>query len=1308
LLPIGIWGELWVGGAGVSLGYLNSPELTSEKFYRFDRTYTIYKTGDLARWLPDGTIEFSGRIDRQVKIRGFRIELGEIESLLRRHESVKEVIVTVRGSHEDKYLCAYFISCSGPGETLTAEALRDYLTVRLPGYMVPSYFVELDAMPLTPNGKIDKDALPEPGSVLPTDYSGPENTIQEQLVEIWSEVLTIEKNLLSIDADFFNIGGQSLKATVLQSRIHKEMNVKIQLADIFAAPTIRELSRYIQDAEKEHFTAVNPAEKREYYTLFPAQKRLYILDQIGAAYNMTSAWTLKGELNCLRLEEALKRLIQRHESLRTSIIIIDGEPVQEISDSVEFSLEYFEKTRGGIEDIIRPFDLSHAPLMRVGLIREEESKNTLVLDMHHIISDGTSLGLFIKELMDLYDQRDLPALRLQYKDYSEWHKKKSEINALQRQEEYWTEQFHSEVPVLNLPYDFPRPAVQSYDGRTLKFKMGRGETDGLKGLAAAEDATLYMVLLALFNVLIAKLSGNEDIVLGTPIAGRRHADFEPIIGMFVGTLALRNYPTPEKTFREFFREVKGRTLEAFENQGFQFEDLVEKVLVTRDLGRNPLFDVMFSMQNMDRQSLSVTGLEVEMIPLENRVANFDLFLQAVEKGDGLTLLLTFCTRLFKEETVQQFTGYFREMISLLIENPEMRISAVGIIPEIEKRRILEEFNRTGGDFPAEKTLHRIFEEQAQRTPDAAALIRSDMTGMSYKELEQKAGRLAVQLIERGILPGDIAAVKMERSFEMVISIFAILKAGAAYLPIDPDYPGERIRYILADSRAKILLSELPESNSVEGKGRALPAGSSADIAYVIFTSGSTGKPKGTLVSHRSAVNILHHLEELYPIRERGVYLLKTNYTFDVSVTELFGWFFGGGQLAILPPGGEKDPGTIVEIIKRFNVTHVNFVPSMLSLFLGSLDAVSARDLRSVRYIFVAGEVFDESLVRKTAVLQPGVRFENLYGPTETAVYSTRYSLEPGASGKIPIGKPLKNVNIIIVDRAGFLQPVGIPGELVISGEGVAAGYLNNPELTAEKFIWSNISIRSYRSYRTGDLVRWLPDGNIEYLGRIDRQVKIRGYRIEAGEIESCLARYHKVGEAVIIPITDPHNPGDKNLCAYVVPSVKELSGESFLISELREYLSRCLPSYMVPAHFILLEAFPLTPSGKLDRGALPVPDHSRPGLAVSFRKPQTRLEITLADIWKDVLALNNVGVDDNFFELGGNSLKLIQANTKLKDIIQRDIPLVNMFRYSTIAALAGFLGGEDHHDISIDTARVETLEKGKTKLKSLKQKMMQS
>jgi amino acid adenylation domain-containing protein len=1316
LKPVGVWGELWVGGDGVSLGYLNSPELTAEKFNRTDSIYkahAFYKTGDQARWLADGTIEFSGRMDRQVKIRGFRIELGEIESLLRRHTVVKEAVVTVRGSDENKYLCAYFVSHSRSRESIATDELREHLAALLPDYMVPAHFVELKSMPLTPNGKIDREALPEPEAARPDDYSGPESPIQEKLVEIWAEVLNIDKNLIGIDANFFNIGGHSLKATVLMSKIHKEMNVKIQLAEIFASPTIRNLSQHIETAEKEYFISIYPAEKKQYYVLSPAQKRLYILQQMGAVYNMTAAWTLNGALDRDRLEAAVHRLLRRHESLRTSIRIVAGEPVQEIHQNTVFDVEYLEKSEGGVERLIRPFDLSRAPLMRVGVIREEEGKNILVLDMHHIVTDGTSLGLFIQELMVLYDRKDLPALRLQYKDYSEWHKKVYERNAMVKQEEYWLKEFRNEVPVLNLPYDFPRPAVQSYEGRTLQFNIEREEIERLKGLTASEEATLYMLLLAVFNVLIAKLSGNEDIVLGTPIAGRRHADLEPIIGMFVGTLALRNYPTPERTFRDFFREVKERTLAAFENQDFQFEDLVEKVLVTRDLGRNPLFDVMFALQNVDRQSLSITGLEVEMVTFENRVANFDLFLQGFEKGDGVTFLLTYCTRLFKDDTVERFTSYFRRLTVFLIEKTDVKLSAVEIISEPEKRQILEEFNRARDDFPADKTLYQIFEEQVQRTPDVVALNRSDRnsgTCMTYKELYRETGRLARILLEKGVMPGDIAAVKMKRCFEMVIGILGILKAGAAYLPVDPDYPRERVRYILTDSSAKIVLDEpgeLKEEPVAAATSHAFPAVVSSDIAYVIYTSGSTGKPKGTLVSHRSAVNILCHLEELYPVGERGVYMLKTNYTFDVSVTEFFGWFFGGGQLALLPPGGEKAPETIVEAITRSNVTHINFVPSMLNLFLDTLDAEAARYLCRVRYIFAAGEAFEESLVRKIAVLQPGVRFENIYGPTEAAVYAARYSLKPGLRGKVPIGKPLKNVTIAIVDRAGILQPMGIPGELIIGGEGVAVGYLNNPELTAEKFNWFNLY---NRSYRTGDLARWLPDGNIEYLGRIDRQVKIRGYRIESGEIENCLSLHDKVGEAAVIPVTDPLHYEDKYLCAYIVPSEKESSESSPLSTELREYLSKSLPAYMIPTHFILMEAFPLTPSGKLDRGALPVPDHSRPQLAVSFRKPQTRLEVTLADIWKDILALDNVGIDDNFFELGGNSLKLIQANTKLKEIMQRDIPLVNMFRYSTIAALADFLSEGEHRNIPVYVNRTETIEKGKIKLKNLKQKqkMVQS
>ncbi len=1380
-LPIGAPGELYIGGDGLARGYLNQPELTAEKFlenpYPHPLTLAggdpdrsplgdnesgfqvresrgkdlihqtcdtnlstfhhstvpvaersgakLYRTGDLVRWLSSDHIEFLGRIDKQVKLRGFRIELGEIEHQLLKYPDIKEAAVLVRDDTDgENYLCAYIVphTKSHPeiSPVLSISELSEYLAMELPDFMVPAHFIELASLPLTPNGKIDKKALPKPGAVVGSGYIAPRNPIQQHLAHIWSEILGIDKNCISIDANFFEIGGHSLKATVLMSRVHKEMHVKVQLSEIFKTPTIRELSEYFKKAERKSYISINPVEKNEYYILSPAQKRLYLLHQMGAVYNMMAVWFLEGELKKERLEETFRQLIRRHESLRTSFLMVEGVPVQKIQEAheVEFTVEYHEVTESRTDEVEiimefnRLFDISRAPLLRVGLIKTGSEEHILMINMHHIVSDGTSLGIFIKEFSAIYAGETLAGLRLQYKEYSEWQDREYRGTVMKKQEEHWLKQFDSEVPLLNLPYDYPRPEFQSFAGSTIDFDLAGEETGAIKSYAVGEDATLYIVLLALFNVLLAKLSGNEDITVGTPIAGRRHMDLQPIIGMFVGTLAMRSYPAPHKTFAGLIGEVKEYTLGAFENQDYPFENLVEKVVVNRDAGRNPLFDVMFALQNIDLPRIEIAGLKLSPYKYDRGVAFFDLFLQCYEVQDGLVFILNYCTKLFKKETVARFIKYFRKILSLFIKNPHSRIAEIEIISEDEKRKIVNDFNNTRIDYPTGKTIPRLFEEQAMKRPDSIAVygvghnaLPSRLEHFTYRELNRQAHRLAAALVERGIKPDDIAGIMTNPSIEMIVGVFATLKAGGAYLPIDPESPGESKQYILRDSNAKVLitahslfeegekpgmveyevifLEEVEKFRNLEVEkdfhrglsSSSQPLSSSENLAYVIYTSGSTGKPKGVIVEHRSALNILLSLQDAYPMSRNDCYLLKTSCTFDVSVAELFGWFFGGGRLVIIGKNERKDPQKILDTIQSGKITHINFVPSLFNVLLKLLDRQNIYKLATLRYIFLAGEALPPLLVKKFRSLGIKVILENIYGPTEGTVYSSRYSLlNWNGAGNIPIGKPLPNIKLYILDNEGHLQPIGVSGELTISGTGVARGYLNNPELTNERFL-NDPFLEGNRMYRTGDLTQWLPDGNIAFLGRIDHQVKIRGFRVELGEIEHRLLERGDIKEAVVTLKSD--EKGDKYLCAYIV-DVKDSVGaqravpsSSRLIDqELREYLSHTLPDYMVPSFFVQLEKIPLTSSGKVNRNSLPEPEVQP---KEKYTAPRSELEEKLVEIWSEVLNIEKksiIGIDDNFFELGGHSLKGTILMAKIRKDFNAEVSLSEIFKRPTIRKLA--------------------------------------
>jgi amino acid adenylation domain-containing protein len=1286
--------------------------------------------------------------------------------------------------------------------------LGDYLSRELPDFMIPSYFVELTALPLTPSGKIDRKALPEPldHKITAAGYMGPENHLQEQLVEIWSEVLNIDKNRISIDSNFFEIGGHSLKATVLMSKMHKEMNVKVTLAEIFKTPTIRGLSRHIPGTERENFISIEPVEKKEHYQLSPAQKRLYILQQMEAVYNMNAAWVLKGVLGKKQLEETFNRLIRRHESLRTSFQMIDDEPIQEIHEDFDFEIEYFdfkiaqvevkvkeerssanrkrlEGTRGlaplsidlatrnpqpvtrTIKNFIRPFDLSHAPLLRIGLIKIDIKKHILMLDMHHIISDGISLGIFIKEFTAVYEGRDLPGLRLQYKDYSEWQKRENQREVIKKQEEYWMKQFDTEAPVLELPVDYPRPEFQGFEGRTLFFQVGKKETWALKSLANNEDATFYMVLLASLNVLLAKLSGNEDIAVGTPIAGRRHMDLQPIIGMFVGTLVMRNYPDPLKTAAQFIQEVKERTLAAFENQDYQFENLVEKIVVNRNTGRNPLFDVMFAVQNIDLPGFEIEGLELEPYDYESGVANFDLFLQVFEKEEILTFSLNYCTKLFKEETVKLFITYFKKILSFLIEsplNPGKKISEIEIIPEKEKRKILYDFNNTRTAYPGDKTIHGLFEEQAEKNPDNIAVHgcmnawMNEEGHITYRELNEKANQLACLLKAKGVQPDIIVGIMAERSIEMVIGLLGILKAGGAYLPLDPEYPQERIKYMLKDSAAKILVTapgltekfekllivncqllivnEMPpkrrrlnnppkEANSINNYQLTIHNSQleSANLAYIIYTSGSTGSPKGSTIPHKGISNRLHWMQDAFRLNSNDRVLQKTPFSFDVSVWEFFWPLLTGAGLVMAEPGGHKDPSYLVEVINRERITTLHFVPPMLNAFL---EDPGIHSITTLKRVICSGEALPEVYQQRFFKSFPAAtQLHNLYGPTEASVDVTAWHCQQQSQlNTVPLGKPIANTQIYILDRNLNPVPIGVHGELYIGGIQLARGYLNNPELTADRFCprrpggtlfeknappgppRKNFSLkrvpdrnyymshRSYMSYiyRTGDLARWLPDGNIEFLGRLDFQVKIRGFRIELGEIESKLRSHPFIEEAVVIAVENITTPGEseKKLAAYIVFN-SSLSAASAKMEELRAYLSGKLPGFMIPSFFVPLENLPLTTSGKVDRKALPkleaaVPDEG------TYTPPGSQMEKRLVALWVEIIGIKKemIGIDADFFKLGGHSLQAVRLIARIHREFNIRIPLKILFKVTTIRGLSRYIEGEVK-EVYISTAPVE-------------------
>ena len=1281
IVPTNVVGEIYTSGIGISQGYINSPELTSEKYIinPYVPGELMYKTGDLARRLSDGNIEFLGRVDDQVKIRGFRVELSEIEGHLISMDEVKEVVISVDADDNgDKYLCAYIVS----EEDVSTQGFRERLSEKLPDYMIPSYFIQIDTMPLNPNGKIDRKLLPAPKHARIAGFDLPENKTEDVIIKIWSEVLGLSN--IGIHDNFFELGGHSLKASIIVSRIQKELNIELPLKQLFKTPTVAGINNYLKKAIISEYASIVAIAEKDIYNVSAAQKRMYLLHQIdtsGTGYNIPVIITITGSLKKNSLEDAVKKLVNRNEVLRTSFEVLNDKIVQRIHKEIDLPIEYSENTNGDIEevvgDFIRPFDLNKAPLLRIGLVKISEDMHVLLFDIHHIISDGISMSILAKEFSELYNGKELKKQRIQYKDFSEWQNDFLKSNKMQDQEKYWLEKFSNGIPVLNMPLDYSRPVMQDFCGQIVEINMGKELSSKIKIGMQETSTTLYMIILSAVNVLLYKYTGQEDIIIGSPIAARPHVEIEKMLGVFINTLVMRNYPKPDKTYREFLYEIRDNALCAFENQDYQFEELVEKLDLRRDLSRNPMFDIMVSLQNVDVTKIELEGLSLLEYAPNKKTAKFDIEFIAKEVDEEIHVNIVFCSSLFKRETVERMGCHLKRILEVIIDDMGIYLGRIDILPEFERNQILYGFNDTYTDYPKDKTIHQLFEEQAERTPDGVALVfmRERIT---YRELNSKTNQLARTLIVRGVKHGSLVGIMVERSFDMLIGILGILKAGGAYVPIDPSYPTERIRFILEDSQTNILLTHSCLKSKIKSDCELLELDGcelytsdhqnlelescSNDLAYVTYTSGSTGKPKGIMVEHGTVVNLLYDMETYYPLGKNDAYLLKTTYTFDVSIPELFGWIIPGEKLVILPPEYETKFAELIDIIFIEKITHVYFVPSTLCAFLDEVENHSEEKLRTLKFVFTIGEVLKQETVRNFYDYLKTATLENLYGPTEATVYNSRYTTDISDDRpNVLIGKPIRNVKLYIANNNLEPQPIGIVGEVCIGGLCLARGYLNNPDLTMEKFI-DNPFIPNELMYRTGDLARWLPDGNIEFFGRVDRQVKIRGLRIELEEIENKLLEINLVKNVLVIAVEESNS--EKLLCAYYV-SIKELS-----IKRFREWLSESLPDYMIPTLYVRLDTMPLNSNGKIDYRSLPAPEKI---IGNNYVAPRNNTEETIVKIWADVLDIKTIGIHDNFFKIGGHSLKGAIVASRIHKELNVELPLRELFKAQTISGISKYL-----------------------------------
>ncbi|MFN6567973.1 amino acid adenylation domain-containing protein [Dendronalium sp. ChiSLP03b] len=1333
-VPVGVPGELHIGGAGLARGYLNRPELTQEKFipnpFSGGRGQgagekcglgvspsgatsgsrgreRLYKTGDLARYLPDGKIEYLGRIDNQVKIRGFRIELGEIEAVLSQHPNVQaSCVIACEDIRGDKQLVAYIVV--QPQVTLTISELRSDLKKKLPDYMVPSAIVILESLPLTPNGKIDRRALPapQPSSELLEKYVAPHTPIEEVLALIWQQVLKVE--LVGRHDNFFELGGHSLLATQLISRVRNSLKVELPLRSLFAAPTIAELAPSIQQLHKQDLELVAPPIlPRIGNTELPlsfAQQRLWFLDQFepnSASYNIPFGLGLIGSVNVAALEQSLQEIIHRHEALRTNFVTVDGKPSQIIQTATNWTvtvvdLQHLPWREQEIaaqklvqQQAIQPFDLAHDALIRATLVMLSHTEQWLLVCMYHVVSDGWSIGVFVQELQALYNaysqgqSSPLLPLPIQYADFAIWQRQWLQEEVLNKQLSYWKKQLANALTFLPLPTDRPRRAVQTFNGAHLEFTLSIELTQQLEQLSQQQGVTLFMTLLAAYNTLLYRYTGQTDILVGTPIANRDRTELEGLIGFFVNTLVMRTNLAENLSFNELLPRIREIALSAYAHQDLPFEMLVEALQPERDLSHTPLFQVMFVLNNAPTSEVEFTGLTASLLPIENSTAKFDLTLSIQNTTTGLVGGWEYNTDLFDCSTIERMTGHFVTLLESIVANPSERISQLPILTASEQQQLLVEWNDTQVDYPQDKCIHRLFEEQVERTPDAVAVVFENQQ-LTYHELNCRANQLAHYLQSLGVGADGLVGICVERSLEMVVGLLGILKAGGAYLPLDPEYPQDRLSFMLADAQVSVLLTQqhLVESLTQHqarvvhldkdwiaiakfSQENPIADVQASNTAYIIFTSGSTGQPKGVILSHSNLCNHMFWMQATFPLTKKDKVLQKTPFGFDASVWEFYAPLLAGGQLLIAEPGGHTDSAYLLKLIAQQQVTTIQLVPSLLQMLL---EQGGIETCHSLKHVFCGGEVLpvtlQEGLLSKLDVI-----LHNLYGPTEACIDATFWNCQREIHPQIvPIGRPISNTQIYILDQNLQLVPVGVPGELHIGGAGLARGYLNRPELTQEKFIPNPFSGSrgGERLYKTGDLARYLPDGNIEYLGRIDNQVKIRGFRIELGEIEAALNQHPHVQTSCIIAREDI--PGNKRLVAYIVPQPQI----TLIVSELRSFLKGKLPEYMVPSAFVTLESLPLTPNGKIDRRVLPEPE-ARTGIEIDIVQPRTPIEEKLAEIWAQVLRVEQIGIHDNFFELGGDSILSIQIITRAK-LAGIELTVKQLFANQTIAQLATVAG----------------------------------
>jgi len=1245
ILPRGLRGRLHIGGVPVGLGYVNDSERTGKTFVSnpYNKKQIIYDTGDLGAYGHDNNIEFHGRNDNQVKINGHRIELSEIDNCIVKHQNITRALSIVHKINNSPKICCYLIIKN----KITDEEITGYLKAILPEYMVPTFFIRVDEFPVQPSGKINNALLPLP-TINQHELTIPETVVQIKLARIWQKVLKIDYEQIYQESDFFESGGDSIKAVILNTYIRQQFNVKLHIGEIFDQSRFNELAGSIENKIVKVLTKIDKAYPRQYYNLTSTQTRLYFLNQLypeSSVYNISKVFLLKGIVDKDRIESVFDFLVQRHESFRTFFIDKEEKPVQVIDEDVTFKLDFQKSTWKDVENVIReyikPFDLAKSPLLRVGMIELSDDESMLIVDTHHIVTDGVSQDILVKEFISVYNGENLPVLPLNYKDYAEWQKGEDWADSISSQKEFWINEFSGKYIPLDLPTDFRRPGFMSYEGGSREFYISPGQFEDLKKLALQEKSTVFMILFSVFNIFLHKISHAETITVGTPVAGRNHPDIDNIIGLFVNTLPITTRIKKNEKFTDLLCEVKNKVVNCIENQNYPLDELIEDLKLSGNTGYNPLFDVVFVYQNYEHTEMKLPGLEVIPYPFSGNTSKFDLTFTVKETSGGLLLQIEYSKDLYTPQSIGCFANIFKKLLSSVIEKPESSIFELEILPEEDSIKILNEFNGSETSYPSSLSIIDLFEVQTECNGNRKA-VSDKRKYLDYTELNRRANKIGHYLIENNLNKRDVVGLVGEKNIDTVAAMIGILKAGCTYLPINPDLPYDRISYMLEDCGARILLThggvkklnfqvkqcDLNEMNLIDfPENNPTVEISPDDGAYIIYTSGTTGKPKGALVSHGNVVRLLFNDKFQFDFDENDKWSLFHSFGFDFSVWEMYGALLRGGEAVVISKEDSQDMSRFARTLKENGITVLNQTPSAFYKLSEEVQD-TGMDLSFLKYLIFGGEElrFDKIAYWKSRF--PRTRMINMYGITETTVHVTYKEIENEdlQANLSNIGRAIPTTTLYIFDENMRIQPFGIPGEIYVGGKEVCKGYIKRDKLNKEKFLPN-----PYRPveilYKSGDNGKMLPSGEVIYLGRKDKQVQIRGFRIEKGEIESVVRKLEGIRD---VHISDKKLKDDQLYLIAYIKSDMEIQQQ-----EIKNMLKKSLPDYMIPSYIIRLDQFPLTVNGKLDENKLPLPSINDVPRKINVVKPVSKTEILLYEIWEDILPVSEFGITENFFDLGG-------------------------------------------------------------------------